>query len=67
MPGVGVLDNRGDIVGEKKFRVVLAIEEKVEVMFRMLGRNPLQRFIGKPTDTFQTVTDQQPCVDGDVH
>ena len=33
----------------------------------MLCRDPFEWFIGKPTDTFEFVLDQQSCINSNIH
>jgi hypothetical protein len=42
VPGVGILDDGGYVVGKEKFRIIFPVENEKELMFRVLGRDTLQ-------------------------
>jgi hypothetical protein len=67
MSGLGVQNNWSNVRRKDKRRVVGPIEDEIEMMFRMLGRNSFQRFICEPPDSFKFIFDQQASIDSNVH
>ena len=67
MPCLRSKDNGRDVFRENEIRMKGAVKDEIEMMFRMLGRNPFQRFKSKPADPFQLVFDQEARVYSYVH
>ena len=56
-------DKGGDIIRENKGLIIFPVKYEKELVFPVLGGDPSKRFAGKPSDPFQFVLQQQPCID----
>jgi hypothetical protein len=60
-------NDRSYISGKDIFVATWPVEQEKELVFWMIPNNSFQRFIGKPTYTFQPVGQKEPCVDSNFH
>ena len=59
MAWLRVNDDGSDIILENKFLRKFPVEEKIELMLRVIARDALHRFIRKPADAFELVFEEE--------